>query len=66
MKVPLRILRVQRGQSMVEYAIVTGVAVLILIQGGAASPVAELVKTIKTVYQGFVYAISLASNLNIL
>lgn len=59
-------LRSQLGQSMVEYTIVVGVSILILIQGGSSSPVAEVVKAIKSAYQGFVYAISLASNLIVL
>ena len=56
-------MRAQRGQSMVEYAIVTAVAVFILIEGGNTAPVAELMKALKSAYQGFVYAISLATNL---
>jgi len=56
-------LRAQLGQSMLEYSIVVGVAVLILIEGGSSAPVAEVVKALKTAYQGFAYAISLASNL---
>ena len=59
-------LRSQLGQSMVEYTIVVGVSILILIQGGSSSPVAEVVKAMKSAYQGFVYAISLASNLIVL
>lgn len=58
--------RAQLGQSMVEYTIVVAVSILILIQGGSSSPVAEVVKAIKSAYQGFVYAISLASNLIVL
>lgn len=55
--------RAQRGQSMVEYAIVTGVAVLILVEGGSTAPITELIKAMKTAYQGFVFAMSLATNL---
>lgn len=55
--------RTQLGQSMLEYSIVVGVAVLVLIEGGSSSPVAEVVKAMKAAYQGFAYAISLASNL---
>ncbi|MBC7917748.1 MAG: hypothetical protein H7Y28_08060 [Rhodoferax sp.] len=55
--------RAQLGQAMLEYSIVVGVAVLILIEGGSSAPVAEVVKALKTAYQGFAYAISLASNL---
>lgn len=53
----------QRGQSMIEYTIVVGMAVLILIEGGASAPIQMLVDAFKAVYKGFVYAISLASNL---
>ena len=53
----------QRGQSTIEYTIVVAMAVLILIEGGASAPVAEVITALKSAYQGFVYAISLASNL---
>ena len=53
----------QRGQSTFEYTIVVAMAVLILIEGGASAPVAEVIAALKSAYQGFVYAISLASNL---
>jgi Flp pilus assembly pilin Flp len=53
----------QRGQSTIEYTIVVAMAVLILIEGGASAPVAEVIAALKSAYQGFVYAISLASNL---
>jgi len=53
----------QRGQSTIEYTIVVALAVLILIEGGASAPVAEVITNLKSAYQGFVYAISLASNL---
>lgn len=53
----------QRGQSTIEYTIVVAMAVLILIEGGASAPVAEVITNLKSAYQGFVYAISLASNL---
>lgn len=55
--------RGQRGQSTIEYTIVVAMAVLILIEGGASAPVAEVITALKSAYQGFVYAISLASNL---
>ncbi len=53
----------QKGQSMIEYTIVVAMAVLILIEGGASAPVAEVMAALKSAYQGFVYAMSLASNL---
>ena len=53
----------QRGQSTIEYTIVVAMAVLILIEGGASAPVAEVIAAMKSAYQGFVYAMSLASNL---
>lgn len=53
----------QSGQSTIEYTIVVAMAILILIEGGASAPVAEVMTNLKSAYQGFVYAISLASNL---
>jgi Flp pilus assembly pilin Flp len=58
-----RLRQEQRGQSTIEYTIVVAMAVLILIEGGASAPVAEVITALKSAYQGFVYAISLASNL---
>jgi len=53
----------QRGQSMVEYVVVVGMAVLILVEGGSSAPVAEVITALKSAYQGFAYAISLSTTL---
>lgn len=53
----------QRGQSSVEYIVVTAFGILILIEGGDSAPVAEVVTALKNAYQGFAYAISYSSTL---
>lgn len=63
MRQPPRLRRSQMGQSMVEYFIVVAMAVLILVEGGTSAPIAQVMTSLKSAYQGFVYAISLASNL---
>lgn len=55
-----------RGQSTVEYIVVTSFAVLILIEGGNSSPVQQVVGAIKQVYRGFTFALGYATHLNIL
>jgi ABC-type glucose/galactose transport system permease subunit len=52
-------MRQQLGQSSVEYIVVVGMAVLILIEGGDSAPVRAVVTALKNAYMGFVYAISL-------
>jgi Flp pilus assembly pilin Flp len=49
--------RQQRGAAMIEYAVVTMVAVLVLV----AEPniVLELVESIRKAYQGFTYMLSM-------
>lgn len=56
----------QRGQSSMEYIIVTLFAVLVLIQGGPSSPINQIAGAMKEAYQGFAYAISYSTNLNAL
>jgi Flp pilus assembly pilin Flp len=56
----------QRGQSMVEYIVVTAFAILVLIEGGNSSPVQQVVGAIKQAYRGFTFALGYATNLNIL
>jgi len=53
----------QRGQSSVEYIVVTAFGILILIEGGDSAPVAEVVMALKNAYRGFAYAISYSSTL---
>lgn len=53
----------QQGQSSMEYTVVIAVAVMVLITGGTSAPVSELVAAMKSVYQGFTYAIGYATNL---
>lgn len=53
----------QRGQSSTEYIIVVSMAVLVLIEGGSSAPVTAVVEAMKNAYRGFVYAISVGSNL---
>jgi hypothetical protein len=57
----------QRGQSIVEYVIVTSMAVLVLIQtqGSEGSVIQTLATAIKDVYRGFTYSLSYATNLTI-
>ncbi|RZA10036.1 MAG: hypothetical protein EOP93_25345 [Lysobacteraceae bacterium] len=58
--------RRQAGQSMVEYFVVAAFAILILIEGGNSSVVQQVVRAIKQAYAGFTYALSYATNFNIL
>lgn len=57
--------RRMRGQSIVEYVVVTAFAVLILIEGGNSSPVQQVVGAMKRAYQGFTYGVGNSTNLNI-
>ena len=52
-----------RGQSMVEYFIVTSLAVLVLIEGGQSSPVQSVIDAMKQAYAGFTYALGYATTL---
>jgi hypothetical protein len=55
--------RYMRGQSMVEYFIVTAFTVIVLIQGAESSAVQSVVTAMKEAYAGFTYALSYATNL---
>jgi len=54
-----------RGQSLIEYLIVTAFAVLILVEGGKSAPVQQVVGAMKQAYQGFTYGVGNSTNLNI-
>lgn len=62
MKLPSRM----RGQSMVEYFVVTSFTVIILITGADSSVIQQLIVAIKDAYAGFTYAMSFSTNLNVL
>jgi hypothetical protein len=53
----------QRGQSTVEYIVVTAFGILVLIEGGDSAPVAAVMTALKDAYRGFAYAISYSSTL---
>jgi len=55
-----------RGQSMVEYFVVTSFTVIILITGADSSVIQQLIAAIKDAYAGFTYAMSFSTNLNVL
>lgn len=55
--------RYMRGQSMVEYFIVTAFTVIVLIQGADSSAIQSVVTAMKEAYAGFTYALSYATNL---
>ncbi|HEY0267924.1 MAG TPA: hypothetical protein VGC12_01690 [Methyloradius sp.] len=55
-----------RGQSMVEYFVVTSFTVIILITGADSSVIQQLIVAIKDAYAGFTYAMSFSTNLNVL
>lgn len=57
--------RAMRGQSLVEYLVVTMVAVLILVEGGKTAPVQQVIGAMKQAYQGFTYGVGNSTNLNI-
>lgn len=57
--------RAMRGQSLVEYLVVTALAVLILVEGGKSAPVQQVVGAMKQAYQGFTYGVGNSTNLNI-
>lgn len=56
----------QRGQASLEYFIVVAFAILVLIEGGNSSAIAEVTAALKDLYQGYAYAISYSTNLNAL
>ena len=51
-----------RGQSMMEYFIVTSMAVLVLIEGGSSAPVQSVIDAMKQAYAGFTYALGYATS----
>ncbi len=53
----------QRGQSTVEYIVITAFGILILIEGGNSAPVVEVATALKNAYKGFAYAISYSTTL---
>lgn len=61
----LRRRRAMRGQSLVEYLVVTMLAVLILVEGGKTAPVQQVIGAMKQAYQGFTYGVGNSTNLNI-
>ncbi len=55
-----------RGQSMVEYIVVTAFSILILIETTNGNSVIQtLANAIKGAYQGFMYALGYSTNLNL-
>lgn len=48
--------RKQRGSALIEYTIVTGLAVLVLVSN--PNVVAETINAIKSVYEAFAYSLS--------
>jgi len=56
----------QRGQTSIEYTIVVALVVMVLIEGGDASPVAEVVKALKDYFSAYSWAISFTNLLTFL
>lgn len=56
----------QRGQTSIEYTIVVALVVMVLIEGGDASPVAEIVKALKDYFGAYSWAISFTNLLTFL
>ena len=56
----------QRGQASLEYFVVVAFAILVLIEGGNSSAIAQVSAALKDLYQGYAYAISYSTNLNAL
>lgn len=48
----------QRGQALIEYTLIAGLGVLVLVANADAIP--ALMNALKQVYEAFVYAISLS------
>ena len=48
--------RLQRGSALIEYTIITGLAVLVLVSN--PNVVAETINAIKSVYEAFAYSLS--------
>ena len=58
MKQPAANRRVQSGQALIEYSVIAGLAVLVLVANPDAIP--ALLQALKDVYESFVFAISLS------
>ena len=56
----------QRGQTSIEYTIVVALVVLVLIEVGDSSPVAEVVKALKDYFGAYSWAISCTNLLTFL
>jgi Flp pilus assembly pilin Flp len=56
----------QRGQTSIEYTIVVALVVLVLIEGGDTSPIAEVVKALKDYFGAYSWAISFTNLLTFL
>jgi Flp pilus assembly pilin Flp len=55
----------QRGQASLEYFVVVAFGILVLIEGGNSSAMAQVVTALKDLFQGYGYAISFSTNLNV-
>jgi Flp pilus assembly pilin Flp len=58
--------RRQLGQASIEYTIVVVLVVLVLIEGGPDSPIAEVVKALKEYFGAYSWAISFTNLLTFL
>ncbi|OGA24039.1 MAG: hypothetical protein A3I02_14790 [Betaproteobacteria bacterium RIFCSPLOWO2_02_FULL_67_26] len=56
----------QRGQSSVEYTIIVVLVLLVLIEGGPNSPIAEVVTALKEYFGAYSWAISFSNLLTFL
>ena len=56
----------QRGQSSIEYTLVLVLVMLVLIEGGPNSPIAEVVTALKDYFGAYSWAISFSNLLNFL
>jgi phage replication-related protein YjqB (UPF0714/DUF867 family) len=57
-RTPIRLAR-QRGQAGTEYLLITLFIFIILIHGGAASPISELVAAFKSFFSAYSFTLSL-------
>lgn len=56
----------QRGQASIEYTIVVVLVILVLIEGGPNSPIAEVVTALKDYFGAYSWAISFTNLLTFL
>jgi Flp pilus assembly pilin Flp len=56
----------QRGQSSVEYTLILVLVLLVLIEGGPNSPIAEVVTALKDYFGAYSWAISFSNLLTFL